>query len=333
MKETFSEISFRTFVVAMVAWGLPSVAFADCPTDADCRQAGLELHWLAGPECPDEAHLFADVERLSHRHVETVGRPQLAVSGGANLRDGTWVVELQVSEDGAPPNLRRVEGKTCREVSDAAAVVIALALDAPAERSDVKVVVPPKPPPPKSPTRRPTPRPRSPERDRPGFRFALLGGFDAVAMPGIAFGGGLTGGVTYASNRFEGRVLLFAPRDEQMGAKSGGSVALYAGAVRYCRVFVDKPVWDLAGCGGFEAGALDAHGFGFVKNESGLGRWLAPELSIGAAGHPFKGFGVGLELAGLVPLVRDEFRVDSTLAYRTAPVDARLLISISYGGP
>jgi len=322
-------------VAAVLVWALPtSAAYADCQGDPNCKEAGLDLQWTTLPECPDQGKVFADVERLSHRHIEKVGHPQLGVSGVVDVRDGTWVVELQVSEDGASPHARKVEGKSCREVSDAAAVVIALALDAPPEHPATDVIPPPpKPPaPPAPPPQRPKlPTPPPPTKHRVGFRLALLAGVDAVALPGFAFGGGLSAALTYVSNRFEARGLFFAPRDEQVSAKSGASVALYTGALRYCRVLVDQSAFDIATCGGFEGGALDGHGFGFVKNGSGLGRWLAPELSIGGAGHPAKGLAIGLELEGLVPIVRDNFRVDTNLAYRTAPVDGRLLLSISYG--
>lgn len=312
-------------------------AAAECPADASCAATGLDLVWTAPPGCPDADRVFADVERLSGRTIDKGGRPALGVAAIVEEHEGAWSVVLEVREDGGVPRSRRVEGSSCREVADAAAVIVALALDAPPEETPAPPPTPPTPAPipaPKKPDP-PRPPPPSPSPIRIGPRFALLGALDAAALPGVSAGGGLSAGLAIEGNRIEIRGLFFAPRDEPFAVPStdvdaGASVALYAGALRYCRVLLDRPVVDLAGCGGVEVGALDARGHGFVTDESALGRWVAPELAFDVHLHLGAGFAIGLELAGLVPTIRDRFRVDGDLAYTTAPVDGRLALSVAF---
>jgi hypothetical protein len=93
---------------------------------------GLELSWSAPPGCPGEAEVLALVEQLVGERKITLRQP-LWARGSVALSDGLFRLELSwrsASEEA----VRTVEGESCAEVSQAAAVIIALAADPAAEQ-------------------------------------------------------------------------------------------------------------------------------------------------------------------------------------------------------
>ena len=109
-------------VVAGLAVGSPS-AFAE-PHEA----APLDLEWIAPPGCPAREAVLDDVARiLGPKNTEA---PIARVAARALLfrgEDARWHVVVTVSSEGAGE--RRLDASSCEEVTNAAALVLALRLD------------------------------------------------------------------------------------------------------------------------------------------------------------------------------------------------------------
>jgi hypothetical protein len=296
--------------------------------------SALALRWTAPPECPAEARVQRDIQTLVGRDLTPRAGVTANVSGVVSRDDAAWIAELSIERPGDAPSVRRVEGKTCREVSDAAAVIIALALDAPrVEPPDAAPVAPPPPPsPPRPPSNPPFPARPSPEHPF-GGAIAVVGGLDFTALPAPSAGFGLAGGlVVLERNRFELRLMGWIPQTENVDPAAGVDVSLFAATLRYCRV-LSGDVARLTGCAGFEGGVMVADAFGFASNDRGLGRWLAPELAAALEVHATRQLGVTLELEGLVPIARDHFLVDEDRVYRPGAVDGRVLLGAFFRWP
>lgn len=308
--------------LALAVFATPTVARA------------LDLTWTAPPGCPQRPQVLADIERMSSADDAHGAEPTHVVGEVVESAHG-WVVELSMARGAAPARHRRVEGSTCREVSDAAAVIIALALDtAASEGGDGPAT---RPSPAKSPpaARPEEARPRAPEAPqaaRIGWRLVAFGGVDFAALPAPSPGGGVSGGISFDRNRVELRASAWVPRATYLTSSSGADVGLYVGAAQYCRLLVVGVV-GFSACGALEAGAMRADSFGLRRDGSGVSPWLAPELSLVVDVHAAKHFTAALEVAALVPTLRHDFTVDADAVYRTSVMDGRVTLSIGYEAP
>ena len=240
-------------------------------------------------------------------------------------------IAIEASGDAAPRE-RRIQGPTCAEVAEAAEVVVAVALT-----GSAGVVVAPAP----RPVARPVVEPVAGGADRdeappappiavvPAFRFAA--GADFVSLPAPAFGVEAAFRLAFGANRVEFLGSAWLPRsaDAAGTAMASAQVGLYAAGARYCRTFFDGTI-DLAGCAGVEAGALIGKSEGVTHPASGMSPWVAPGLGV-IGGWGFAGrFRLVLELAGLVPVVRDSFQVEGLgELYRPPAFTVRSLLGLS----
>jgi hypothetical protein len=310
----------------------------ESPPKSPVAATGLELHWTAPPPCPAEARIHRDIQTLTGRDLTPKPGATAAVSGVVSQDGGAWIAELSIERPGETPNVRRIEGKSCREVSDAAAVIIALALDTPRlDPSDPPA--PPRPPPRAAPRPAVPAKPSKPPKPAPEPRALLRGGIGAVggvdftALPEPTPGFGLTGAlVLLERNRFELRLTGWIPQTEEVDGDAGVDLSLFAATARYCRILFGD-VARLTACVGFEGGVMVASAFGFAENDTGFGRWLAPELALALEVHPARNLGVTLELEGLVPVARDYFLIDQDRVYRSGVVDGRIFLGLMYGAP
>jgi hypothetical protein len=277
----------------------------------------LELSWDAPPGCPDVQQVAADIGRL------TRGTAAPMVVAGTVSRDdaGQWAVDLAITRAGGVPGQRRVEGGSCREVTDAAAVIVALARGAPS---------PPPPPPPPPPAVVQAPAPPPPRRLRWGV--AAVGGIDAAALPAPTPGLGLAASLAAGRNRFELQATAWRSQDAALTPSSGAHVALYAGAARYCRVLAGDRL-AFAACAGVEGGALRAAGFGLRTNQSGLARWLATNGSLLLLFDASAHLQLVVEAGGLVALIRDQLVVDGAVVYRPRQAGGRGLAGLRLQWP
>jgi hypothetical protein len=113
----------RPFAAQVLAVALLATGSAAAQTPS----AGLVLRWRAPRGCPSEGEVIAAVTRLLGRPVEDPSPRRVAVARIRRARRG-WSLRITVST-GATRRHRALAGDTCDEVSEAAALVLALAID------------------------------------------------------------------------------------------------------------------------------------------------------------------------------------------------------------
>jgi hypothetical protein len=98
---------------------------AAAPSEAPAP--GLELHWDAPSECPDRAQLLAAID-ATLGEVDAGERRSLRVHGRVRAEPSAgFVVRLELDDGRA--STRELRGSSCRELTEAAALVIAMTID------------------------------------------------------------------------------------------------------------------------------------------------------------------------------------------------------------
>lgn len=267
--------------MAAVALAAPSV-----------RADGLELRVRAPAACADEAKLRAGIdaalgEPADARAPFSGDVTIVPVDGGFRL---TVVVRSAVGDRD-----RELTDPSCEHLADAAAVILALAIQEARKAAPVAPAAaePTPPAPPHGPAlpfmdARVPPRDaaETPERGRVPVRVLAAGaGVVAVgALPAPA--PGFTAGVALERGalRVEVALVVLASERGLVGlGPAGGDVGLTAGAVRGCWLAVRARRLSAGPCLGLEAGAMQAHGFGVDHPGSGAEPWVAPSLGLRAS--------------------------------------------------
>ena len=256
------------------------------------------LSWSAPEECPSAAEVEGYVDRdlgaIAH------GRTVVRANGVVSTRsDGRYGVELELDTGAARSSRRELTGVSCAEVSEAAALVVALTIRAEAEPAT-------KPAP--EPAREPEAEPVVNRHARPYLAAALA--LDVGSLPKPTVGLSLAGGVTFAGLRVEPAIAVYAPQSGDIaGTGEGAHFVLGAAQLRACAPFPRSELW-LAPCLGGGVDLVHASGFG------------ADETRVAST---FDAFGTGALLAGwdispiisarldvgaVLPLARPSFVVD-----------------------
>jgi hypothetical protein len=111
--------------MAIGLFALPVAAVATPPEDA-----GVEFRWDAPAECPSEAEVVAELERLLGGPVASQGDRRLAAIARVRREaDGSWDLRLwTVTQDAT--RQRSMSGADCAVLAEAAALLAAMAIDA-----------------------------------------------------------------------------------------------------------------------------------------------------------------------------------------------------------
>jgi hypothetical protein len=155
-------------------------------------------------------------------------------------------------------------------------------------------------------------------------------GADFASLPALAPGADFALLVLFGANRVEIRGSAWVPQPATATSMpgAGGQISLLAAGLRYCRAFVQRTL-ELGGCGGLEAGALLARGYGVTMPVSGGGPWVAPGLGLLGLWNISPSFSLALALDGLVPVLRERFVLAGLgEIYRPPPVTGRALLGL-----
>jgi hypothetical protein len=266
----------------------PAPALAPSPAPAPPRLP-LELRWEAPAGCPDADSVRAGIVR---------GVPP-SPTGTEPMYAGVLVSALDAANWRAALDLRGVDwtatralkGPTCAAVSDAAALVIGLALTSDLQAREVVVA----PPPPRA-------------LSTPTVALAFVG--DVGTLSTATPGGALALGWRFARARVELRGSLFASRAGAVSSEpdTGARISLASLDARAC--YLRGAAWSVGPCvaGGIDrlrgtgTGPITAGGrtsfapffAGGLQGEWRLSRWVVPFLTAEAA----------------IPLVRGRFSVE-----------------------
>jgi hypothetical protein len=320
------------FVGALV-WSLSTAAFA-APTFATdgepCSGASLEARVGA----------IVVPERLAAAALEV----------HAHLRrgdDGQWLLDLEIDKDG-DASLRQLVAPQCETVLDAAAFVVAVAIDPSLAGEGEGVLVEPEPevptpsvqdppataaassttPPAASTTSTPA-APPPPPRKRSLFGLARAGGgIDGGAMPRV--GAMLEGAVGVGGKWFRleatGLYRLQTMQRAVSDPTVGGRFTFWAFGARGCGV----PRWNRVEfplCAGLEGGRMVAQGFGLPTNRTVRSPWGAVTFGPGLAWKPHKNIALVVQAALGVPFVRTRLTIENLgTIHKTGPVFGRAWI-------
>jgi hypothetical protein len=323
----------------------------------------LSLRWSAPPGCPSEARVVSEVDRLLGK---SAARPREPLRVSAMIDEdppGRFRVSLETRGEGGP-RLRVLHASSCQALADAAAVIIALAIDPEAVAAAPEPpppALPPSPPPALPPAAPPSPAPSSPRplssrppparvsprglvsarppRPPPARRASVpvlfhvqgwvLG--DVGSLPGASFAAGGALGLSVASFRIEAGAGAFPSRAAVIVNRptAGGDVSLVLGSLGACRDVLSSRRFEIAPCLGAELGRLHAEGFGVSSPASGSALWSALKAGGSFSWVPVSRFALSLRLDAVVPLARPAFVLDNVgPVFRSGPVAGRIGLGI-----
>jgi hypothetical protein len=253
-----------------------------------------EIQFEGPSECEPAENVRDQVERLIGRPLETVAGADFAVKV-VGPSASAWSATVQVTPRGGTeePSARTISGQSCAEVTAAAAISIAMAIEQDREAADPERPSPPtseRQPPSPIATRTAPPTPvrtaKAPVDSASESKFhaavALHVLFDAGALPSPSPGAEL--GVAVGSSGFYGVLFgsLLAPQTAQLPDGSGGEFRLTSGGLLAC---VQRSLAGFEGraCAGFEGGWMSAEGIRIAvpRTEGGAYRALRAELGFG----------------------------------------------------
>lgn len=219
------------------AWQLATPALAAPPSF-------VELEWAAPDRCSSAADVLAAITTQLGENFSSETR--IRAAGIMHVAGGMYVLELRYSTEAGGFDERRVEGESCRAATDAAALVLALALD-PAKAA----------PPPARPSATAAARP-----DRSAFIASVLGEFDSALLGLPTFAPGVRFGWRYEGLELSASFQYFLPR-EHSNQDIALRLQLLSFDVGACYL-VRSGGWAFGPCGRFEIGRLSGNPSGAV---------------------------------------------------------------------
>jgi hypothetical protein len=306
----------------------------------------LSLAWHAPSDCPTGASVTRAVEAL-------ITRPPARTLDAVSVIRKTG--ERYTAEITTPRGERKLDGESCRAVSEAVAMVLALAIDPDASPNDAAFAAfdePDEPPPrasgaeatpapppstvrvaPATPRDEPRQRPlaQAPAAAAPRFLTAAFGLVEVGMLPQATFGASLGLGVAFERFSAELGPRLLLPRSGELedDPEKGGEIGYLGGYAAACVTPLVSRRLD--GCLAFEVGRLAGTGFGVTEKLSGEALWLAPEL-FGAGRLPIAGGFEGQARVGVaLALNRPQFVLDELgNVHRPALVSLRGELGFSF---
>jgi hypothetical protein len=257
----------------------------------------LDLSWSAPPGCPGEGSVGGAVARLLEGSSQSGSR--VRVDAVVTQRAGGWTLTLTTTRDGAVGH-RAMKADSCAAVADAAALIIALAIDPvhvvePATVAAGSAPPPPPPPPPSPPAMPPivapappapptvaAPRPPPPPRARPIALGVALAG-DVGSLPAPAYGIEVSAAWVLRRLRLEAYAAYWPAQTATVSLPGvfgtlSADVYLADGGVLGCYAVVATPRWRLEPCAALELGALGASGSGLGVSTPGASFWAAARV-------------------------------------------------------
>lgn len=289
------------------------IALAVIATVAPLPALAAEIELDAGAGCVDRDELAFQVERA-------LGRPLAEVS------DARFLVRLRPAQSGfraelaisrapgeAPRGFRSLAATTCDELTQQAALAIALALGGDAGAEPSEVLGPPASPPPTAPVEERRPAASGLATSGPALAASAWIIGDTGTLPSMGWGLGV--GAELGWPGFELRALgtLLPEREGTIDASDarspGAEIGLLAGGVLACLpVALHEAALALSACAGGELGALSGDGTGVSTPYHQRTLWAAARFDVVARwALPHTAVAIEALVTAAAPLTRDEF--------------------------
>lgn len=308
----------------------------------DVAPAAVELRWDAPAGCPDAA---AAAARIATRTPDPIGPDRVEVDARVVAAGSGYALALTLARAGAAPTRRTLASDRCDELAEAAALVVAVALDPVflAEQAHATIPRAPRLPPaePSTPpsVRAPPPTPRLAARDdavppprTPRFGVALRPSVGAWfgALPRIATAIGLD--VVLPARRALRAELgaLAIPRQRTVVDPDAGAQLWLATAVlRGCFAPAVGRVRPMA-CVGIAGGAIGGRGRGAaVQGSAAVQPWVSAVAATGLEVAIVRWFGAFARVEGHAHLRRPGFHLDAVgPVHRVGQASATALVGL-----
>lgn len=284
----------------------------------------LALDWRAPANCPGEQDVTREIAALLDGRA-TERAPVRARARARRVSSKHWTTTVHVEKQGVQGR-RTLEAESCQALTEAVALVIALAID-PGFSNDSLLPKETEPP----------PEPNTPTNPLTWSGVASLGGIvDTQSLPGVA--GGLQAGlgVEYGGLLLgaSGRYLFGRATTAADHPSARATIDLAAAALESC-YFLSLSDWRLGPCAALELGRLRAESEGVTDPSAGRTLWLAVDAGVVARWRFRAPWGLSLGLSAIAPLQRPTFEITgiSEPVYAVKPVSFRASLSIEAAWP
>ena len=242
----------------------------------------FDLDWRAPAGCPSPDRVRSEITRLigADAHPEGVNH----VTGEITAQEGgSYLVRLSLEQAGRSGE-RTLVGATCAEVSRAAALLIALAIEpgaAQVEPEPAPSPPPPAPPPPAPPL--PAPPPPPPAKSNPHLQIAIGPAAELGLLPTLGAGAEASLEVVFEHLSLEAYFADYLSRDHDApSGNAGGTFSLRSLGARACFELAPGTL-SFAACGGASTNHLSARGYGVSNPGSSSTNLGAVALSVRVA--------------------------------------------------
>ena len=285
-----------------------TAALTEAPAEG-AMASPFDLTWSAPADCPDANAIKSDVLRLAGASAHNSRHLKARVSIRPDAETG-WILALATELDGVT-GARTLSGVSCRSLSDAATVMLALILN-----PDVAIAAgPPDGDEPPAPAAANVPQASEPKAEKrwpsPRWLMGAHAGLQAGALRELSPSFALSFGVELGRASLRLVPSFTPPQEYRLQDQPGAGGRLWLGTVAVLGCWAATNGWGvLAPCLGFDAARLQGRGLGVARPRERTVYWSSAELALMASlpiGHT-----VSLELSGvgLFPFGRPSLYLD-----------------------
>ena len=325
------------------------VALAVAPLSAaePIERGALRLDWSAPGGCPNRVEIVERIEALLGVPV-TALEPEPIVARGTvrELEALRFELELETHQR-AQRFVRSMQAPSCAELSDAGALVLALAIDptlaerqargeaAPGTSSLPGTAPPPPGAAPKAEAQKPPVRTldtTDPADEPPPPPWSARAGVtvDVGTVSDVSLGPRGSVEFGFETTRFELGVLWLPPARTFVASDTerGGDIDLIAAQTAAC-LLPFRGELEVEGCFGLEVGRLHGAGFGVATETEGSALWLAGGLAVAGRIRATDGLSVVASAGLLYSPQTIEFTLENVgLVHDVSPVVGRFGLAI-----
>jgi hypothetical protein len=311
-------------------------------TPAPVESRPFEISWSAPKSCPPREQAIKAIDTL----LGDLEPRETRVRAGVTIkqRRARFELELMLTTQSGTGK-RSLSGETCNEVVDAAALIVAIAINpkvlerAAAETSSesqgtadgtpeeaVTQIEP-------EPAEEPPPTPTPERKPRPRVAVHAAGGLGAFVLPGPTAALQLGVGVTGSHWRVDAIGSYWTRQTQVVSEMVSGHFQLGYAGVRGCGVPVAGPV-EFPICGGLDVGAMRGEGLGeglrVARAQNAI--WLAARAGPSVLWRTTRWLGLMLQADAVFPLLRPVFdtQPSGTEVFRAGPAGLKLLLGVEF---
>jgi len=306
--------------------------------------SAAELSVAAPAACLDPSAVADEVGDLIGKPLGSVADVDFRVQISETPRH-RWRLRLEMigqrpNGDGTPAvrGSREIEGATCGELAEAAAVAIAISVRSISPEAGAPPLDRPAPPAASAPTpivatpaASPPPIRPTPEALpwRPTIALALA--VDSGALPNTGLGVDVEATLQRGALRVAALGTWFGSRETVAANGAGGTFQLAIGGALVCFA-PRRGRWTGLACGGFELGRLTGTGLRVARPETGVAFWRAARADLGVTATLGSRMALTLRAGASAPFSRPEFVLDGAdLVYQPSRLAGRFTAGLEVG--